>query len=361
MMDSVLNKWFSFGVDIMLIDYLLVGIVCLLLTVILTPVVIIVARKVGAIDYPGEERRVHRKPIPRLGGVAMYLAFVITTLYYLPRNPSVNGLLLGATVILAVGIYDDIKGVSPKAKLLGQIAAAAVLLFFGYQIESLTLPVIGQPLKFVAPWGYVFVIFWVVSLINTVNLTDGLDGLAAGICFGACIVLLVSAVKIGQFQAAYMMAALAGCCLGFLFFNFHPAKVFMGDSGSMFLGFILAGVSVTGLLKTPALFGLVLPLLALGMPIFDMTFAVIRRKWKGQPISLADRGHFHHRLLDMGLSHREAVLALYLLSATLGGAALFASVDNWRWAIILTVTVGMILISLLLGKNANIARRSSGK
>ncbi|HZW81967.1 MAG TPA: MraY family glycosyltransferase [Candidatus Deferrimicrobium sp.] len=344
----------------MLIDYLLVGIMCLLLTVILTPVVIIVARKVGAIDYPGEERRVHSKPIPRLGGVAMYLAFVITTLYFLPHTSSVNGLLLGATVILAVGIYDDIKGVSPKAKLLGQIASAAVLLFFGYQIQSLTLPVIG-PLNFIAPWGYVFVILWVVSLINTVNLTDGLDGLAAGICFGACMVLLVSAVKIRSFQEAYLMAALAGCCLGFLFFNFHPAKVFMGDSGSMFLGFILAGVSVTGLLKTPALFGLVLPLLALGMPIFDMTFAVIRRKWKGQPISLADRGHFHHRLLDMGLSHREAVLALYLLSATLGGAALFASVDNWRWAIILTVTVGMILVSLLLGKNANTARRSSGK
>ncbi len=345
----------------MFVDYILTGLACLVMTVILTPVIIVVARKVGAIDYPGEERRVHKKPIPRLGGVAMYLSFVIVTLYHFPfSNPTIKGLIIGSTVILAVGIYDDIKGVSPKAKLLGQIAAAVVLLFFdGYQVDHLTLPGLTPiPLY---EWGSVFVILWVVSLVNTVNITDGLDGLAAGISFGACIVLLVSAVHIGTFQAAFLMAGLAGSCLGFLFFNFHPAKVFMGDSGSMFLGFVIASVSITGLLKTSALFGLVLPLLAMGMPIFDMTFAVIRRKWRGQPISLADRGHLHHRLLDMGLSHRQAVLSLYLLSAILGAAALLASMANWSWAIILTVTVAMITITLLLSKHTEAPRRSGGK
>jgi len=337
------------------------GLLSLVLTFIFTPATMYLAKKVGAIDYPGE-RRVHRKPIPRLGGVAMYLSFIAAAWYFLhPLNNQIIGLLAGATVILGVGIYDDIKGVSPKAKFLGQVIAAMVLLFFGYQIDKLTLPWFGEVIL-PGVWGSVFVLLWVVSLVNTVNITDGLDGLAAGICFGACLVLLWSAVQIGMFQAAYLMAGLAGVCLGFLFFNFHPAKVFMGDSGSMFLGFAIAAISINGLLKTTALFGLVLPLLALGMPIFDLTFAVIRRKWRGQPIAMADRGHFHHRLLDLGLTHRQAVLALYSLSALLAGAAFFASLEDWRWAISLTMVVVSILLTVLFVKGpSELPRRTGGK
>lgn len=344
----------------MLEKYLLAGIVTLILTLVLTPVSMFAARKIGAIDYPGE-RRVHSKPIPRLGGVAMYLSFVIAVLYLLPPplTREIIGLLVGATLILLLGIYDDVKGVSPRVKLAGQLLAASVLVFFGYNMKELNIPGFPEPLKLGA-WGTVLVIFWVVSLVNTVNISDGLDGLAAGVCFGACLVLLWSALKIGQQTEAYMLAALAGACLGFLFFNFHPAKVFMGDSGSMFLGFTLAALSVSGLLKTPVLLSLVLPLLALGMPIFDITFAVIRRAFKGQPISLADRGHLHHRLLDLGLTHRQAVLTLYSLSALLGGAAVFAGMNDWRWATSLTFLVVVALFSVLSGKGQGEATRRSG-
>lgn len=346
----------------MYIKFFVYGLVSLGLTLILTPGAIFLAKKVGAIDYPSE-RRVHKKPIPRLGGVAIYVGFLITTLLFIHITPLIKGLIFGATIVFAVGVYDDIKGVSPKVKLLGQIVAASVLLGYGFQIDHLTLPWLGR-LGLAGVWGSLFVVFWVVSLVNTVNITDGLDGLAAGICFVASLVLLWSALEIRQTtQSAAMMAILAGACLGFLFFNFHPAKVFMGDSGSMFLGFVIAGVSIMGFLKTPVLFGLVLPLLALGMPLFDMTFAVIRRKWNGLPISIADRGHLHHRLLDMGLSHREAVLVLYLLSIILGGAALFASRENWQWALTLTLLVGVIVLLTFFLKRGHhpVPRRSGGK
>ena len=340
--------------------YLSIGFFALVLTIILTPFAMFLARKVGAIDYPGE-RRVHAKPIPRLGGVAMYLSFVATTLYFLPLTRQLIGLMLGATILLGVGIYDDIKGVTPKIKLLGQIAAALVLLFFGYEMKSLTLPLV-HTVDLTGWGGGLFVVFWVVGLVNTVNITDGLDGLAAGICFGACLVLLWAAVRTGQeYPAADLLAGLAGACLGFLFFNFHPARVFMGDSGSMFLGYAIASVSILGLLKTPVIIGLVLPLLVLGMPIIDMTFAVIRRKWKGQPIALADRGHLHHRLLDIGLSHKQAVLALYLMSAALGGAAVFLSLEDWQWAVGLMVAVCMVLTVVFLTKSRQVARRTGGK
>ncbi|MDA8443407.1 MAG: MraY family glycosyltransferase [Peptococcaceae bacterium] len=349
----------------MYIDFLKYAITGLLFTLILTPGAMIVARKVGAIDYPSE-RRVHSKPTPRLGGIALYTSFVVTVCLFFKLDAQIKGLFIGSTLILAVGIYDDIKGVRPIVKLLGQVCAALILLRFGYQMTGLNLPLIGW--KYFAAWGSVwgmlwgglFVVIWVVSLVNTVNITDGLDGLAAGICVEACLVLLWSAVQIHQVQAAGLMAVLTGICLGFLFFNFNPAKVFMGDSGSMFLGFVIAGVSVNGFLKTPVLFGLVLPLLALGMPIFDMTFAVVRRKWRGQPIALADRGHLHHRLLDAGFTQREAVLVLYLLSAILGCAALFASREEWQWAVLLTLLVAAIVTGLFMFKSHKAILRRSG-
>ncbi len=346
----------------MLNDLLLLGLVAFVLTLVLTPASMYLAKMVGAIDHPGG-RRVHLRPIPRLGGIAMYVSFVAAVMLFMPRPLTIQteGLIVGSTILLVVGIYDDIKGVSPKAKFLGQLAGAAVLLFFGYHIESLTLPVIG-PIPHLGAWGTALVLFWVVSLVNTVNVADGLDGLAAGISFGACLVMAWSAVRIGQSTEALMLAGLAGVCLGFLLFNFHPAKVFMGDSGSMFLGFVMAATSVSGLLKTPVLLGLVLPMLALGMPIFDMTFTVIRRKWKGQPISVADRGHLHHRLLDRGFSHRQAVLAMYALSAILGGAAVLAGLNDWQWAVFLTVLVCIVLVTVLFGKrHVPVPRRSSGK
>jgi len=346
----------------MYIKYLLAGILTLVLTLLFTPVSMFVAKKIGAIDYPGE-RRVHLKPIPRLGGVAMYLSFfIVVLLFQHPLTREIKGLLIGATIILFLGIYDDVKGVSPKLKLAGQILAALVLVFSGYNMQILNIP--GYPGINLGPWGmgYFLVVFWVVSLVNTVNITDGLDGLAAGICFVACLVLLWSAIHIvqGQGTEPLMLAALAGTCLGFLFFNFHPAKVFMGDSGSMFLGFALAAISVSGALKTPVLLSLVLPLLALGLPIFDITFAVIRRKWKGQPIALADRGHLHHRLLDRGFTHRQAVLFLYVLSALLGGAALFASVNDWRSATSITMLVLVVVFALLTSKRPGHATRRGG-
>jgi UDP-GlcNAc:undecaprenyl-phosphate GlcNAc-1-phosphate transferase len=183
-----------------------------------------------------------------------------------------------------------------------------------------------------------------VGLVNTVNISDGLDGLAAGICFIAALILCWSALRIEQFTPAYLLLALAGVALGFLFYNFHPAKIFMGDSGSMFLGYILGAVSIWGLLKTATILGLVFPLLVLGMPLTDVLFAIIRRSWKGLSIARADRGHLHHRLLDAGLTQRQAVLILYAMSLCFGLAAILSVYGHWLIALVLILlNIGLIL------------------
>lgn len=345
-------------------SYALTFIIALIIAVVATPLSMKLGRRWGAIAYPGG-RHVHKLPIPRLGGIAIYAAFWIAVIFtrnwdtgiYTEINTQIWGLFVGSTIIMAVGVWDDIRELRPIVKLGWQIAAASVLIFFGFSMNQLSLPIIGiNDLNFTdlgLGWlGLLLAVFWIVGLVNTVNISDGLDGLAAGICFEAALLLFWSANRINQFSEAHLTLALAGAALGFLFFNFHPARVFMGDSGSMFLGYIIGGISIMGLLKTATILGLVFPLLVLGMPLTDLTFAIIRRKLRGQSISEADRGHLHHRLLDAGLSQRQAVILLYVMSACFGIAAVLGALGSWVWAATLLVADFVILVTILLRRTA---------
>ncbi|HEY8911136.1 MAG TPA: MraY family glycosyltransferase [Desulfosporosinus sp.] len=347
--------------------YVLTFVMALVIAVTATPISMKLAKRWGAIAYPGG-RHVHSRPIPCLGGLAMYAAFWIAALVILVWDKSYSmdassimqiwGLFLGSTIILVVGIWDDIRGMRPLVKLFCQIAAASVLVFFGFTMNNISLPLFGPvdfELRGLSAIGVVLMIFWVVGLVNTVNVSDGLDGLAGGICFIVALLLFWSANRIGQFPAAHLTLALAGALLGFLFFNFPPARVFMGDSGSMFLGYIIGGLSIMGLLKTATILGLVFPLLVLGMPVTDLTFAIIRRKLRGQSIATADRGHLHHRLLDAGLTQRQAVLLMYGISACFGVAAVLGANGQWIWALVVLVIDFALIITILMRRTAKLA------
>lgn len=333
-------------------SYLITFLFAALLAVLLTPLTIFLAGRWGIIDYPGE-RRVHTTPIPRLGGAAIYFSFWLALLVNVSWNTMVIGLFIGSTLIFIIGLIDDIKGMRPLYKLLGQLISVIILIFYGLSIEQVTIPLIGTiNLGFM---GVIFAVIWIVGLVNTVNISDGLDGLAAGICFIAALILFWSANRISQVTASYVMLALAGSAFGFLFYNYHPARVFMGDSGSMFLGYIIGAVSIWGLLKTATVLGLVFPLLVLGMPITDMVFAIIRRSWRGLSIAMADRGHLHHRLLDAGFSQRQAVFLLYGISFCFGLAAVFCVYGNWFAAVVLVI-LNMALIVRIMFRRISLFR-----
>lgn len=339
--------------------YALTFFVALGIAAIATPVSMKLAGRWGAIAYPGG-RHVHTKQIPCLGGLAIYAAFWSASLIMQVWDQQMAGLFLGSTLILGVGIWDDIRGMRPLVKFIWQIAAVAVLIFFDFSMKTISLPFINE-IHFDKPGfgavGLILMIFWVVGLVNTVNVSDGLDGLAAGICFIAALLLFWSANQIVQptVAPAHLTLALAGALLGFLFFNFPPARVFMGDSGSMFLGYIIGGISIMGLLKTATILGLVFPLLVLGMPVTDLTFAIIRRKLRGLPMATADRGHLHHRLLDAGLTQRSAVLSMYGISACFGVAAVLGAKGQWIWALAVLFVVFTLLIIILMRRTAMLA------
>ena len=333
--------------------YALTFFLALVIVVIATPVSMKIAARCGAISLPGG-RHIHTKPIPCLGGVAIYIAFWLAFLSMRVWDEQILGLFIGSTLILCVGIWDDIRGMRPIIKLFWQIAAASVLLFFDFSVKTLSLPFISEGINFqemgLGFLGLIIVVFWVVGLINTVNVSDGLDGLAAGICFIVAILLFWSANQIEQMTAApaYLTVALAGAVFGFLFYNFPPAKVFMGDSGSMFLGFIIGGISIMGLLKTATVLGLVFPLLIMGLPVTDLAIAIIRRKLRGQSMTKADRGHLHHRLLDAGLTQRRAVLIMYGISIGFGLAAvLWAKGLGLAAFAILALVFSLVIIILM--------------
>ncbi|HBV86490.1 MAG TPA: undecaprenyl/decaprenyl-phosphate alpha-N-acetylglucosaminyl 1-phosphate transferase [Desulfosporosinus sp.] len=335
----------------MINGYGLTFLMALVIVVVATPISIRLAKQWGAIAYPGG-RHIHSRPIPRLGGLGLYAAFWITTLATQAWSENIWGLFIGSSIIVTVGIWDDIHEIRPLYKLYWQIAAASVLIFFDFSMKFISLPFIDGLINFehlgLSAIGIILMLFWVVALVNTVNVSDGLDGLAAGICFIVAILLFWSAHRINEVPAAHLTLALAGALLGFLFFNFPPARVFMGDSGSMFLGYIIGGISIMGLLKTATILGLVFPLVVLGMPVTDLTFAIIRRKLRGQSIAMADRGHLHHRLLDAGFTQRQAVLLMYGISACFGMAAVLGAKGLWVSALVVLFLVFAILITILM-------------
>jgi len=298
---------------------------------VITPLVIWLARRLKVADHPGV-RTVHKNPIPRIGGVPIFISmmFLVVPVLFLSNVigdkfrdilPRVIVLLSAAGFISLVGLVDDIKGLRARFKLLAQLIAAIVICAAGIRIDSVR---IADWLILDFGWfSWPLTIFWIVGVTNAVNIIDGLDGLAAGISAITCGVIAVLAVHFGQPVMAVLMLALLGSLTGFLFFNFNPAKIFMGDSGSMFLGFVLASSSVMCAAKSQALVGLALPVVALGIPIFDTLFSILRRFLERRSIFAPDRSHFHHRLLDLGLKQRHVVIVMYIVTLLFAGLGMF--------------------------------------
>ncbi len=317
--------------------YLLLLMVSFLIAYAVTPAAKKLAVKLGAIDMPGESRRIHSRPTPRMGGLAIYIAFTVSALIFMPLDKKMIGLLLGSSIIAALGIADDMKGLSAATKMAGQIVAAAVLMGFGFRIEWLTTPMGGM--MYLSWLSIPATIFWVVGITNTFNLIDGLDGLAAGIAAISSAAMFITALMNGRTLAAMLLLMVAGSALGFLPYNFNPAKIFMGDTGSLFLGFVLSAISIQGTIKGATAIAIVIPVLAMGLPIFDTAIAIVRRAKNGMPIMQPDRGHLHHRLLDMGFTQRQVVVILYIISAILGMVAIAVTEINPPWSFILVLAV----------------------
>ena len=325
-------------------NILLTFLIALAISFFFTPLMRRIALKKGIVDRPGG-RKVHKKPIPYLGGVAIYFAFMLAILFAFRQERLLEreyllGLFLGGTFILLVGLIDDIKKIRPSFKLLGQILAAAILFKYGFRIEFVLNP-FGETIYFNPVLSLFITLLWIVALTNAINLIDGLDGLAAGLVIIASSLLFIVSLQRFNPLAAFLCVAIMGSSLGFLRYNFHPARIFMGDAGSMLLGFLLAALGTVGVSKGMTAVTLMVPLVALGIPAYDTFLAIFRRLIKKRPIFIADKRHLHHRLLDMGLSHREVVLLIYFVSIYLGIMGYLFTLIPLRYAVILLILLGM--------------------
>ncbi|MUT65038.1 glycosyltransferase family 4 protein [Paenibacillus sp. NEAU-GSW1] len=319
-------------------------ILSVIIALVMTPLVKKFAFAVGAIDKPNH-RKVHTRIMPRMGGLAIYAAFAVGVLALLPFVPDglltaenmnlIRAMLVGGTIIIIVGAFDDRFELSAKVKLVGQIAAACVVVFgFGIKIDFLNFP-FGEAMQPIGAWLSIpLTIFWIVGVTNAINLIDGLDGLAAGVSGIAIGTILVMAIIMGNVPIIFLSTLLLGGIVGFLFFNFHPAKIFMGDSGALFLGFCLAMLSMISF-KQITIVSFVTPLLIIGVPLSDTFFAIIRRLVNKRPIFAPDKGHLHHCLQELGFSHRKTVLIIWGVAAVFGGFAILqstvvqSSAANW--------------------------------
>jgi len=327
--------------------------VSFIITFITTPFIKRIAIKVGIVDKPDEARRVHKKATPLLGGLAMFYGFIISVILFGNLNMNIRGIVLGALVILVVGIIDDARQLSAKIKLPFQILAAIILVLHDVKIDVISVPtfISESGVLHLGFWGIPLTVLWVVGVTNAVNLIDGLDGLAAGVSSIACMSLFCIALIVGEHEVALITAALTGCCFGFLPYNFNPAKIFMGDTGSTFLGFILGSVSIMGLFKSYAVISVVVPFLVLGLPLFDTGFAIFRRMKAGKPIMSPDREHLHHRVLDMGFSQKKTVGIIYLMCTVLGLCAVVLVSNGIVQALLLItgVILAVLIASRLIG------------
>ena len=294
----------------------------------LTPVVKILAQKVGAMDVPGEARRVHDHPIPRMGGLAIFLGFIVSMLLFVDITQEVRGILLGSIIIVITGVIDDIISLRAWTKFLIQILSAVIAVLHGVVINVVSNPnVFSSQEAIVLGWLAIpLTVLWIVGITNSVNLIDGLDGLAVGVSTISCVTILVVALLVSEPNVALIVAALAGACIGFMPYNLNPARIFMGDTGSLLLGYVLATVSV----------------LALAVPLSDTLFAFCRRILHCQSPFHADRAHFHHKLMDLGLNQKQAVAILYAISATLGLAAVVLTTKG-------TIRIALLILALLIG------------
>ena len=313
--------------------YIITFVIAAVSSLALTPPVEWLARRIGAVAMP-DERKVHTEPVAQIGGLALYAGFLIAIAAriavdrighpeypLLPADSQLLGIVLGATVVFAVGFADDIVDLRPGVKFAGQCVGAIILVAFGVQIEFVGNP-FGGGLLYLGWLAIPLTLFWILGFTNTVNFMDGLDGLAAGVSAIAASTFFVFAFETGQSAAGILSALVAGLCVGFLWHNFHPAKIFMGDSGALFLGFVLSAIAMQGVMKSIAAIAFLVPIVIMGVPIFDTAWAIVRRWRKGQKISMADAGHIHHRLLHRGFSHRQTVLLIWVWTGLLAAGGL---------------------------------------
>ena len=326
------------------------ALVAFVVVMLLTPAVGGMARLLGAVDTPGG-RRLNVRPVPRLGGLALFLGIFVPSLAFLPLGRETRGLLLGAAIAVTVGAIDDFRGLRWWEKLAGQLLAAAVPTWFGIWVDRFTFPFVG--IHTVPGWlGVPLTILWIVAIMNMVNFLDGLDGLAAGVTAISGLTFAVIALSLAKPDAAIMSAIVFGACVGFLRHNFYPARIFMGDSGALLLGFVLAALSVQGLLKTAATVALFFPLLVLAVPIVDTTFVVARRLRHGEKIFEGDQAHLHHRFLRRGFSQPRAAVTIWVWCGSHAAAALatrfipFRAHGVWHtWPTVGAAAIGLFALA----------------
>lgn len=330
----------------MLAYVVLALLVALVVSFLMTPVVKTFAYKVGAIDVPKDARRMHKVPIPRLGGLAIFIGFMVSILLFAEITPELRSILLGAVMIVVLGVVDDIMALPAMLKFVVQIVAALIPATHGVTILAFSNPnIFSNNLYWVlGSLSIPFTVLWIVAITNSVNLIDGLDGLANGVSAISATTMLVIALVSDQSAVAVVLAALVGACVGFMPYNMNPAKMFMGDTGATFLGYILATMSIQGLFKYYAVISFVVPFLILGLPIFDTTFAFIRRIAHGQSPMHPDRSHIHHRLIDMGLNQKQAVATLYVISAILGLSAVVLTTGGEQKAMLFFLALCIVAV-----------------
>lgn len=328
---------------------------------IVTPIIILLSKKINAVDLPDQVRKFHDGVKPTLGGIALFLGALAGLLYLQPAHPQMLSIIIGAIIIIVVGIIDDLYDMKPMYKLAGQVAAALVVIQSGIIIDKMTIPFIGT--VSLGSIGIILSILWIVAVANVMNIIDGLDGLAAGVASIALLSILVIGFMDHRMLVVYLAIVIIGSNIGFLPFNFYPSKIIMGDTGSMFLGYSIAVISILGLFKNVAFFSFLVPLIVIAVPIIDTVLAIIRRKLNNESITTADRKHIHYELMNVGYSHRTSVLILYGFSVYFGILAiLFNSGTMLTSLIILAASIiGIRLIMVVAGIRITVNKEEKNK
>lgn len=326
--------------------YGFIALICaILLAYTLTPIIRVLAFKIGAIDIPRDNRRMHKKPIPRIGGLAIFLSFLTTCLLFCNVDHELMTVLCGSMLMVMLGVLDDVYSLNPWLKLIWQLGVALATVLSGIKIDQIN---IGGSFYELGIWSIPVTILWISGLTNAINIIDGLDGLSCGVSTISSIsILFVIIIQGGDYTSALITLILIGSCFGFLPFNRNPAKIFMGDTGALFLGYTLAVISVEGMFKAHTLISLVVPLIIFALPLADTTFAIIRRLLAGKSPFSADRGHLHHKLVDMGFTQKESVKILYSICGILGLVAVFMC-DKMFTSEILVKSATVALIALTI-------------
>ena len=323
-----------------------------LVAVLVTPFAIWIAPKIGAMDIPKDNRRVHSKPMPRFGGLAIFAGIIVGLAVFACQEPGIVPAMVGCTMIYILGVIDDLKNVRPLVKLIGQIVCASVSFAMGLRIPYITNYFGEGNMVFGEIACYVMTVLWLIAITNAVNLIDGLDGLAAGIAAISALCIGFVAFIHGHYVPTIGMMVVAGAALGFLPYNFHPAKIFMGDGGSQLLGFAIAAMSILGTVKSAAVVVVAIPAIVLGLPIFDTIMAIVRRLIRRQSIGTADKEHLHHRIMKAGFGQRRAVLLMYCISGILGIMAVMYS-RNLIIECIGLAGIAVILVGVVLTDTGN--------